>query len=95
MTRRTAPEWTELLKEPLGMLGDPMKVRVIAYLRRNGPATRSQIGTMLDLPSFLTARLLRTMTRAGLLLSDPAGYAVNEEKVSTLYLQFGCAIGEV
>lgn len=108
MSKRVSPTpggWSEWLEDPIKALGNLVRAGIIGYLRDNGPATRAEIATALDIPVPTIAASLKAMVQAGLLTTDPpmgevrrgqwVRYGVDHELVSRMYLQLGQAIGEI
>lgn len=108
MPRRVSPApggWSEWLEDPIKALGNLVRAGIIGFLRENGPATRAEIASALDIPVPTIAASLKAMVSAGLLTADPplaearrgqwVRYTVDHETVSRMYLQLGQSIGEV
>jgi DNA-binding transcriptional ArsR family regulator len=97
--------WSEWLEDPIKALGNLVRAGIIGHLRSHGPATRAEVAAALELPVSTIGAALYSLVQAGLLHADPplsetrrgqwVKYAVDEERVTRMYLQLGQAIGEI
>lgn len=104
MSHYTRPPLGELLEVAISVLGDPVRVVILQYLREHGPSLRSDLREDLDIPIHTASRHLRAMAAVGVVRADPplehakrgqwVKYEVNDERIAELLRELTRALGQ-
>lgn len=103
MPRYARPIAPPSLERAINAFGNQAKVAIIGFLAINGPATRSEVATALDIGVSTAKHNLMVLAEDGVIDQDPPAteerngrrvrYSLNTAEVSARYHDLGTALG--
>ena len=104
MPRYVRPSHDELVEAAIDAFGNRARVAILKHVRENGPCTRAEIATALDIAPPTTSNHLVALEAAGLIESTPprsearngqwVRYEVSAARIAELYVALGIFLGE-